>query len=262
VSRPDHERGVIRAGIGLGLAVGVFGVSFGALAVAAGLSTAQTCVLSLFAFTGGSQLAYVGVLSAGGTAGSAAASAVLLGSRNMLYGVTLGPRLAVPPRLRPLAAQLVIDETTAMATVPGLSRRLARLAFASTGLAVYVCWNVSTLVGALLGGAVGNPAALGLDAVGPAAFLALLWPRLRAGVRGTRWVAATGALLGVAGAVVLPVGLAVPLAALAVLAGGRPRTARPPAGQPRTGQPGTGQPGTGQQETGQPAGGDTRGVRG
>jgi len=76
-------------------------------------------------------------------------------------------------------------------------------------------------------------------------------------VRGTRWVAATGALLGVAGAVVLPVGLAVPLAALAVLAGGRPRTARPPAGQP-----GTGQPGTGQQETGQPAGGDTRGVRG
>jgi len=80
-------------------------------------------------------------------------------------------------------------------------------------------------------------------------------------VRGTRWVAATGALLGVAGAVVLPVGLAVPLAALAVLAGGRPRAARPPAGQPGTGQPGTGQPGTGQQETGQPAGGDTRGVR-
>ncbi len=219
--RPDDERRVLRDGVGLGLAVGVFGLSFGALAVASGLSTAQAGVLSLFAFTGGSQLAYVGVLGAGGTAGSAAASAILLGSRNLLYGVTVGPVLAVPARWRPVAAHLVIDETTAMATAPGLSRRLARLAFTATGLAVFVCWNVATLVGALLGGAVGDPTALGLDAVGPAAFLALLWPRLRSGRVGTRRVAATGAVLGAVGAVVLPIGLAVPVAALAVLAAGR-----------------------------------------
>ena len=220
-SRDPDERRVVRDGVGLGLAVGVFGISFGALAVASGLSTAQASVLSLVAFTGGSQLAYVGVLGAGGTAGSAAASAILLGSRNLLYGVTVGPRLAVPARWRPLAAHLVIDETTAMATAPGLTRRLSRLAFTATGLAVFVCWNLATLLGALVGGAIGDPAALGLDAVGPAAFLALLWPRLRSGGRGTRRVAAVGALLGAVGAVVLPVGLAIPVAALAVLAGGR-----------------------------------------
>lgn len=208
----------MRDGVGLGAAVGIFGLSFGALAAGAGLSIAQTCVLSLAMFTGGSQLAYVGVLRAGGSPVAAAASALLLGTRNALYGVALGPLLRLPRWLRPAAAHWVIDETTAMAT--GAARR-ARLAFAVTGASVYLCWNLATVAGSLLGRAVADPGVLGLDAVGPAAFLALLWPRLRGpAAHPARRVAPVGAVLALAGSLVLPAGLAVPLAALAVVAGG------------------------------------------
>jgi predicted branched-subunit amino acid permease len=245
------DRAIVRDGIGLGAAVGIFGLSFGALAIGAGLSTAQTCVLSLAMFTGGSQLAYVGVLRAGGGVGSAAASALLLGSRNALYGVTLGPLLRLPRLVRPAAAHWVIDETTAMATgaaaapvatgaaaasvatgaaaaagppaagaVPGSPHR-PRLAFTVTGAAVFTCWNLATLAGALVGRSVADPGVLGLDAVGPAAFLALLWPRLRGpGAGPARRVAAVGAVLALIGSIVLPAGLAIPVAALAVLVGG------------------------------------------
>lgn len=217
------DRAVWRDGVGLGAAVGVFGLSFGTLAVAAGLSTAQACVLSLAMFTGGSQLAYVGVLGAGGSASAAALSAILLGSRNTLYGVSVGPLLGLRRWLRPLAAHWTIDETTAMATGHGATggtagRHRARVAFMATGAAVFLFWNLATLAGALLGHAVGDPGRFGLDAVGPAAFLALLWPRLRGrGSGGDRRVALAGAVLALIGAVLLPTGLAVPLAALAVL---------------------------------------------
>lgn len=226
------DRAIVRDGIGLGAAVGIFGLSFGALAVGAGLSTAQACVLSLAMFTGGSQLAYVSVLGAGGGAGAAAASALLLGSRNALYGVALGPVLRLPRRLRPAAAHWVIDETTAMATAAAgpeaalgdaddAGSRRGRLAFTITGAAVFGCWNLATLAGALLGHAVSDPGVLGLDAVGPAAFLALLWPRLRGpGSASARRVALVGAVLALAGALALPTGLAVPVSALAVLAAG------------------------------------------
>ncbi len=236
------RRQVIRDAVALGIAVGAFGLAFGALSVGAGLSVAKTCVLSLAMFTGGSQLAYVGVLAAGGSTSAAAASAVLLGSRNAFYGVALGPVLAIPRRWRPLAAHLVIDESTAMATgvqqpAPGAgvappvatsrpTLGLARLAFTATGLAVFCCWNLATLVGALggsmlAGTVLGDPRVLGLDAVGPAAFLALLWPRLTTGAAPIRRVAGAGAVIGLIGSVVLPTGLGVPLAALGVLAAGR-----------------------------------------
>jgi len=234
VDVPDEDghrvqrRQVVRDGVTLGLAVGVFGLSFGALAVAAGLSVVQSCVLSLAAFTGGSQLAFVGVLSAGGSGVAAVAAAGLLGTRNTLYGVGLGPRLELPARPRPVAAHLVIDESTAMATVQP-TRPLVRLAFTVTGVAVFLSWNAATAVGALLGDTVGDPRALGLDVVGPAVFLALLWPRLagraRPGRTAARRVATAGALLALVGTVVLPVGLGVPVAALAVLLGG-PETRR------------------------------------
>lgn len=232
------RRTVIREAVALGLAVGVFGMAFGALSVSAGLSIARTCVLSLVMFTGGSQLAYVGVLATGGSTSAAGAAAVLLGSRNTFYGLALGPVLAIPRRWRPLAAQVVIDETTAMATAPrpvpaAAARPLARLAFTATGLAVFGCWNLATLVGALSGRVLADPATLGLDAVGPAAFLALLWPRLRGGGARTSAIALAGAVVAVAGSLLLPAGLGIPLAAVAVLAGGRfRRAAAAPSGDP------------------------------
>jgi predicted branched-subunit amino acid permease len=130
-------------------------------------------------FTGASQFALVGVVGAGGGVWAGAAAAALLGSRNALYSLRLSSLLDVRAWRRPLAAQFVIDETTAMAIARD-EPRLARFAFWSTGLALFVLWNTGTLIGALATHAISDPKVLGLDAAPPAAFLALLAPRLRA----------------------------------------------------------------------------------
>jgi predicted branched-subunit amino acid permease len=194
-SWPVQRRKVLRDATGIGLAVGAYGLSYGALATASGLSVLQTCALSVLTFTGGSQFALVGVLGSGGSAASGVATALLLGSRNTLYGLRLAPTLQVSGARRAVAAHLTIDETTAMA-VGQDDDQSARLAFWATGLAVFVFWNVATLLGAVGAAALGDPKALGLDAAVGAAFLALLWPRLRD--RGAWVVALLGASVALA----------------------------------------------------------------
>ncbi len=168
----------LRDAAGIGVAVGVYGVSFGVLAVAAGLSPAQACVMSMLTFTGASQFAFIGVLAAGGGALAALGPAVMLGVRNAAYGLSLAPILHGRLRRRAALSQFVIDETTAMARAHD-EPTAARDAFIVTGVSVWLCWNTGTLVGALLGGGIGDPRTLGLDAMFPAAFLALLAPQLR-----------------------------------------------------------------------------------
>lgn len=172
------RRAVLGKAVGVGVAVSTYGVSFGALATTSGLSIQQTCSLSVLTFTGGSQFALVGVLGAGGSAVAGTLTALLLGARNALYALRLAPTLQVVGGRRLLAAHLVIDESTAMA-ISQDDDGAARLAFWSTGLAVFVFWNLATLVGAVGATALGDPKKLGLDAAVGAAFLALLWPRLR-----------------------------------------------------------------------------------
>src|SRR5215218_6924984 len=148
-------RPIVRDALGIGAATGAAGVSFGALAVAAGLSVPQACALSLLMFTGASQFAFVGLIDGGVAA--AVATALALGARNALYGLRLAPHLS----RRPLAAHFVIDESAAMAV-----RETAddtRLGFWSAGLAVFVFWNLATLTGALAGNAISDPSAFGLD---------------------------------------------------------------------------------------------------
>lgn len=196
-ARPGWERTrreVVRNAVGVGVAVGAYGLSFGALATTSGLSIAQACALSVLTFTGGSQFALVGVIGAGGSPVAGIVSALLLGIRNMLYGLRLSPMLRVTGGRRLVAAHLVLDESTAMAVAQD-EDRAARLGFWATGLAVFVCWNLATLIGAAGATALGDPQALGLDAAVGAAFLALLWPRLTG--RGP-WITAL-----VAGAVAL-----------------------------------------------------------
>jgi 4-azaleucine resistance transporter AzlC len=171
-------RSIVRDAVSIGLAVGVYAVSFGVLAVAAGMSAAQACVMSMLVFTGASQFAFVGVLAGGGGALAAMGPATVLAARNAAYGLSLAPILRGGLAHRALASQLVIDETTAMAQAqedPAAARR----AFFATGISVWVCWNAGTLLGAVLGSGLGDPRALGLDAMFPAAFLALLAPQLR-----------------------------------------------------------------------------------
>lgn len=177
-----------------------------------GLTLLQTCALSLLVFTGASQFALVGALAAGGNPFTAAAGAFFLGVRNAFYGLRLSQVLALPRALRPPAAQWVIDETTAVALAQP-TRRAARLGFTVTGITLYVLWNLTTLLGALGAEAIGDTAAWGLDAAGPAVFLALLAPMLRTAAE--RAVAALAVLLGLGLLPVLPAGAPVLLAALA-----------------------------------------------
>lgn len=214
---------VVRDCLGVGLAVGLYGAAFGAASTSAGLDVWQTCVLSLLMFTGASQFALVGVLSAGGSALAAVASALLLGARNALYGVRLSASLAWRGPRRALAAHGVIDETTAMA-LAAPRPDLVRVAFTVTGVSLFLCWNLSTVAGALGAQGLGETARAALDAVVPAAFLALLWPRLRAGVADRR-VALGGAVVALACTPWVAPGVQVMLAAGAVVLGLLPRRA-------------------------------------
>lgn len=194
---PEPERrGIIRDSLGVGIATGAYGVSFGAVSVAAGLSVWQTCVLSLLMFTGASQFALVGVAASGGAPLSGALTALLLGTRNTLYGLRLAPLLDLRGAKKAAAAHVLIDESTAM-SVTRESRDAARLGFLVTGLSIFVLWNVMTLVGAVAGNAIGDPRRYGLDAAVGAAFLALLWPRLNRRRNQLVAVAAAAVALGV-----------------------------------------------------------------
>lgn len=162
------------------MATSAYGVSFGALSVAAGLDLWQTCILSLVMFTGGSQFAFVGVIAAGGVAAAPAAiaSAGLLGARNVAYGLRMAPVVGATPFARIAAAHFTIDESTAVSLAQS-GLRARRVGFWVTGVGIWLGWNLSTLAGGLLGDVLGDPRAYGLDAAAAAAFLALLWPRLK-----------------------------------------------------------------------------------
>ena len=166
-----------RMGLSIAAAVGVYGVSFGALAVTAGLNVWQTVALSALMFTGGSQFAFIGVIGGGGTGAAAWAAATLLGVRNGVYGMQLKALIRPPGKLIPLMAQLTIDESTATATAQDDHDERVR-GFWTAGIGVYVLWNTFTLIGALAGNSIGDPARWGLDGAAVAAFLGLLWPRL------------------------------------------------------------------------------------
>jgi 4-azaleucine resistance transporter AzlC len=176
LSAPER-RTILGEGLAVGVATGAYGISFGAVAVAAGLSVVQACALSLLMFTGASQFALIGVVAAGGAPVSGVLAAVLLGTRNTLYGLRMAPVLRFRGWRRVAGAHVLIDESTAMA-VNRETAPAARLGFWTTGLAVFVLWNAATLAGALAGTAIGDPRTYGLDAAVGAAFLALLWPRL------------------------------------------------------------------------------------
>lgn len=225
----EDRPAVLRAAGGIALAVGAYGLSYGALATAAGLSVWQAQALSLLMYGGSSQLALVGVLASGGTGAAAGTTAALLGVRNLFYGVSMARMLR--PRRRELVpmAHLMSDESAAMAA----GRRTpatARYAYWATGLAVFLCWNAATLIGALVGSVLDDPAALGLDAASSAAFLALVAPRLRE--RGNQAVFLAAGLVAVGCSVVAGSGLPVVLAGLTALGvlflpTGRARAAAP-----------------------------------
>ena len=211
-----RRREVIRQAWSVGGATGTYGVSFGALAVAAGLDVWQAQALSLLMFTGASQFALVGILAAGGLAAApaAVATASMLGVRNGLYGLQTSLMLGATGLRRLAAAHLTIDESTAVG-IAQPEPPAQRLGFWQTGIAVFVLWNASTLLGSLLGNAFGDPRQLGLDAAAAGAFVALLWPRLRS--RDATATAVLAAFVALVSAPLVPAGIPVLLAAVAAV---------------------------------------------
>ncbi|MGC5563779.1 AzlC family ABC transporter permease [Streptomyces sp. FR-108] len=205
------DAAVVRDALGVGVAVGLSGFAFGVTSAGGGLTVLQTCALSLLVFTGASQFALVGALAGGGNPFTAAAGAFFLGVRNAFYGLRLSQLLALPRAVRPFAAQWVIDETTAVALAQS-TRRGVRIGFTVTGLSLYVLWNLTTLLGALGAEAIGDTDAWGLDAAGPAGFLALLAPMVRTALE--RVVACLAVVLGLGLLPLLPAGVPVLVAAL------------------------------------------------
>lgn len=205
---------MLRDSLGVGIAVGLSGVAFGSTAASAGLTTAQACALSLFTFTGASQFALVAAIAGGGNPLVGAVSAILLGGRNSLYGLRLAPMLGLSAGRRLAAAHWVIDETTAV-TQAQPDRRSARLGFTATGATLFLLWNTTTLLGALGTAALGDPSRYGLDAAGPAVFLALVAPRIAQG-RAERWTAGLAVLIALGATPLLPPGVPILLAVLAV----------------------------------------------
>ena len=201
------NQSVAAVSLGVGVATGLYGISFGALSVAAGLDVWQTMALSLLMFSGGSQFAFIGVVATGAGVMPAIISAWLLGVRNGFYAIRMNPVLSVSALVRPLAAQLTIDESNAVSLSQEPDQKKERLGFWLTGIAVFVFWNLFTFIGAVLGSQIGDPSDFGLDAAAAAAFLGLIWPRLSQSK--LLLLAVASAFLATSLSIVLPAGLPV-----------------------------------------------------
>ncbi len=198
-------------GLSISVAVGLYGLSFGALAIAAGLTVWQAVALSALMFTGGSQFAFIGVVAGGGSLPAATTAASLLGLRNAVYGVQMNALFRPRAALKPVGAHVTIDESAATAlgqTEPDEQRR----GFWTAGIGVWVLWNAFTLAGALLGERLGDPTVWGLDGAAVAAFLGLLWPRLKG--RDAHAIAIAAAFVTLVAVPFVPAGLPIIVAAV------------------------------------------------
>ena len=204
----------VKIGLSVSLATGLYGISFGALGVAAGLTPWQVIALSALMFTGGSQFAFVGVIAGGGSPAAAAGTATLVGIRNAIYGIQTKIRLNPRGWRVPVAAHVTIDESVAVSSAQDDPAEIRR-GFWVTGLGVFLTWNLFTIVGVLAGEAMGDPATWGLDGAAVAAFTGLLWPRLTG--REPAAIAAVCAVVTILAVPVLPPGLPILAAALAAL---------------------------------------------
>ena len=220
IPRVPHDlRDIVRASVVIGVASGIYAVSFGVLSVSAGASVLQTCLLSLLVFTGASQFSAVSVISAGGSVASAVSGGLLLAARNGVYGLALSPSIKGSLARRMLAAQFVIDETTAM-TSAAPDQRSKDWAFWSCAVMLFACWNLGTLVGALAGSSI-DPETFGLDAAFPVVFVAMVAPHLA--TRSGRRAALTGAAVTIVLTPFLPIGLPILLSSVGVFVGLLPR---------------------------------------
>lgn len=227
----DRRRGAraafrygVRVGAPFGLAGGLLAMSFGVLAHDVGMPAWGAILMSLIVFAGSAQIAALTILGAGGGLASAIGAATLMNSRFLPMGVALAPSLPGRALWRAAQGQTVVDASWALAVREDGS--FDRWVLFGSSAVQYVAWTGGTILGALGGDLLGDPARLGLDAVYPAFFAALLLGEARSGR--ARGAAALGALIALVLIPVAPAGVPVLAASLGALLGLR-RRAREPA---------------------------------
>ena len=169
----------VRAIAPIGVAGFAFALSFGVLARTAGMGWTAPLVMSATTFAGSAQFAVASLLHDGGAAAAAVGAAVMLNARYVPISISVASWFEGPIWRRLLQAQLIVDESWAVA----LKRRGGfdvRVLLGAGGL-LYLAWNSGTALGLLLGNAIGDANRLGLDAAFPALFLALLVPQVAGG---------------------------------------------------------------------------------
>jgi 4-azaleucine resistance transporter AzlC len=212
------DRDDLRDALALAAAVGVVGVSFGALAAAAGVPPVLTVALSLLVFAGGAQFLVVAVVAAGGGAPAAVIAGLLLNARHVPFGLAVAGTVGDSWLARLVGAHIMVDETVAFSRARGNGRR-ARTAYWLCGTLLFTFWNAGTVLGLLAGSAVPDPDTFGIDAAFPAALLALLLPSLRKA--DAQRVGLAAAALALLATPFLPPGLPVIVGLLGLLAAGR-----------------------------------------
>jgi predicted branched-subunit amino acid permease len=214
--RRDSLRAGIRAGIPFAIAAGALAISFGVLAEPV-VGGEATVVMSAFVFAGSAQFGSVALLGAGGGMAAAVTTAVLLNARYLPMGIALAPSLRGRWHRRAAYGEAMIDASWAMASRGG--GRFDPDFLVGATIPSYPAWIVGTAIGVLAGDLVGDPADLGLDALFPAFFLALLLGgELRRG-RTAPIAAALGAAVALALTPLTPTGVPVVAASAAALLG-------------------------------------------
>jgi 4-azaleucine resistance transporter AzlC len=197
------------------VAGGILAVSFGILAENAGLTDIEAVIMSAIVFAGSAQFTAISIVAQGGGAGAAVAAATLMNSRFLPMGAAVGPSFRGGPLRRALKGQAVVDHSWALSS-KGDGRFDEALLIGASAIA-YVTWVTGTAVGAVWGNALGDPDALGLDAIFPAFFFGLLLNEMKSGR--ARGVAALGTVLALVLVPFTPPGIPVLVASLASLVG-------------------------------------------
>lgn len=211
-SRIARYRIGLRAGLAFGVVVFLIAVSFGIVAEPV-LGPGASIAMSVLVFAGASQFGAIAVLASGGNAAMAIGTGAMLNARFLPMGVAAAPAFRGGRLRRALEGQAILDTSWALAARgDGTFDRETMLA---ATLPQYLAWVLGTVVGVIFGGALGDPQALGLDAIFPAFFLGLLTAELRR--RRALSAVLVGGAIALALTPFLPPGLPVLLASSAAL---------------------------------------------
>jgi 4-azaleucine resistance transporter AzlC len=214
----ERRRAGIRRGLPFGIAVFVISISFGVLAHPL-MGAVAPIVMSIVVFSGAAQFGALAVLLAGGSTAAAIVAGVLLNARYLAMGIALAPSLRGRPLSRAGFAMPLVDASWAAASRG--DGTFDPWYLVGVSIPQYVGWVLGTVVGVLIGSHLGDPKALGLDALFPAFFIALLHEE----ARGRRRLAAAAGGAGIALVLtpLVPVGLPILAAAAAAVAASRMR---------------------------------------